>query len=107
MADYMIKAADSEVFSGDFRPKSRDYDTFLDMGRMKMTGVHVLDLWGILLEKGYGFDFRYFYDFGHIKPVFHEIIAGEVYDFLVKSDIGLLFGEKSPVWEGRSTSVVG
>ncbi len=87
---YLVKARDSEIFTGDLRAKSGLYDL---LRGIKKEGVHVMDLEGELLEEGFPFNYEYFYDIGHMKPELHEIVAEKLYRFLKEKGLVSQIGQ--------------
>ncbi len=82
--EYLIKAKDSEIFTGDMGFKLQAYNFLVGL---KIDGVYILDLLERLEEERFGFDYRYFYDVGHMKPQLHRIIADRLYEFLKDNEL--------------------
>jgi hypothetical protein len=89
---YLIKAKDSEIFTGDMRDKSNVYE-FLN--EIKEDGVFILDLQQKLLDRDFPFDYSSFYDYCHMKPVLHGIIADYLYEFMKNNSLSGSFAADS------------
>jgi len=76
---YLTKAKDSEVFTGDLGSKSCAYDFLVNV---KEKDVYILDLQKKLTDAYFEFNYKYFYDYGHMKPALHKIITGYILEFL-------------------------
>ncbi len=86
--EYLIQARDSELFTGDLGAKSEVYDVIRDLSRHRMENVYMFDLQRQMIKEGYGFDFDYFYDYGHMRPALHAIISQKLFVFI--DDEGLM-----------------
>lgn len=92
--DLLMRARDSELFTGDLGPRSEVSAMFHDLGREDMEGVYVMDLPGRMVDSWRGFDYVYFYDYGHMRPSLHGIVAGELYGFMKSNGIIDILKEK-------------
>ncbi len=84
--EYLVKAKDSEIFTGDLRAKS-ELNDFLRNIDNSAENVFVLDLEKELLKKKFSFGYEYFYDIGHLKPNLHSLIAFYLYNFIKSKKI--------------------
>ncbi|MBL7129975.1 MAG: hypothetical protein ISS45_00990 [Candidatus Omnitrophica bacterium] len=83
MIEYLVKAKDSEIFTGDLRGKSEVYEFLRSLSNLGSSNVYVFDLRQRLFQEQFTFDYDYFYDYGHLKPKANEIIADYLYEFIV------------------------
>jgi len=81
--DYLTRAKDSEIFSGELVIKSEIY-TFLRSIEKK--NVYLFDLQKKLVDRKFGFSYRNFYDYGHMNPDSHKLIADYLYEFLIQNE---------------------
>lgn len=77
--NYLKAAKETEIFTGDLMAKAalNDY-----LRGIKQDRVYVLDLENELKAQKFSFDYRYFYDLGHMKPQLHQLIADHLADFI-------------------------
>lgn len=81
---YLIKAKDSEIFTGDVGSKSEVYRYLINL---KKRGVHIFDLRKRLMDLHFEFNYKYFYDYAHMKPSMHRVIAESLYQFLQTNEL--------------------
>ena len=81
---YFMKAAASEIFTGDIRAKPEAYEFLRNMPHFKEGDLHLFDLRKELMGERFGFGYGYFYDYGHPKPETNNIIADRIYEFMLK-----------------------
>ncbi len=81
--EYLTKAKDTEIFNGELAAKSYIY-TFLR--NLKEKNVYVFDLQRKLMDIKFDFDYKNFYDYGHMKPYSHKLIADYLYEFLINNE---------------------
>ncbi|MFC1549135.1 hypothetical protein ACFL5E_04165 [Candidatus Omnitrophota bacterium] len=84
---YLMMARDTEVFTGDLSAKSSTYEIFRGLDEEGYRDVYVVDLPGELLDGGYSLGYEYFYDYGHMRPAMHELIAERLNDFIKEKNI--------------------
>ena len=78
--DFLIRARDRDVFSGDIRAKS-ELNDFLRS--LEGPGVLVFDLECGLIDDGFNFGFEGFNDYVHLTPEMHEHVAIRLHHFLL------------------------
>ncbi|MEW6101757.1 MAG: hypothetical protein AB1481_05625, partial [Candidatus Omnitrophota bacterium] len=81
--NYLTLAKDSEIFSGELVSKSFVY-AFLK--NLNERGVYVFDLYKLLEDKGFEFNYKNFYDYGHMNPYSHDLIAEYLAEFLSQNE---------------------
>ncbi|MDY6987685.1 MAG: SGNH/GDSL hydrolase family protein [Thermodesulfobacteriota bacterium] len=81
--DFLTKAKDSEIFTGDVRAKSPliDYIRTIEMGN-----VHILDLQNILIDTKCDFDGTCFLDYFHLTRRTHQIVADHIVELIVQNE---------------------
>jgi hypothetical protein len=84
--ELLIKSKDSEIFSGDIRPKSAAYD-FVNSLDNRQKNTYVLDLKQQLIDEQFSFGYSHFYDYGHPRPKLNQLIADYLYRFIKKEKL--------------------
>lgn len=83
--EYLSKAKNSEIFTIDIGGPQSQIRSFLN--NINTEGVYVLDLHKELQKIQFDFNYRYFYDVGHMRPKLHAIIADLLYKYLNKNSL--------------------
>ena len=82
--DYLIKARDSEILTFNLGFKSCIYKFLTNL---KEQNVYIFDLRQRLLDMHFEFNYKNFYDYGHMRPDVHKIVGQYLYDFLKKEKL--------------------
>jgi hypothetical protein len=84
--ELLIKAKDSEIFSGDIRPKSAAYNLINSLGD-RQNNIYVFDLRKQLIDQQFSFGYSHFYDYGHPRPKLNQLIADDLYQFIKEENL--------------------
>ena len=85
--EYLVRAKDSEIFTEDIRAKTEAYEFLRSLEDLNLSNIFVFDLRRKLFNERIGFDFNYFYDYGHLRPKANRLIAENLYNYLIRENL--------------------
>ncbi|MBD3379923.1 MAG: hypothetical protein GF408_05615 [Candidatus Omnitrophica bacterium] len=91
---YLSMARDSEAFTGDLGPRLRMIRELPYIAEEMGEDVYFFDLAAELIPEWKGFGYRYFFDYGHMKPVLHRLVAEKIYVYLTGKGLAARPGKK-------------